>query len=172
MAPLHPHLETYHHCNKKPLNTIKTLHRLECFRAPQLWEKNEFLYHNNKEPLNLLHNILSFLFFFAFILETSEAKKKEKRRRIKKLRKKILSGFIFFSTSFLLQRRKTKKKRRRISCLLQKARGSPYRSKRPVKKTRQKWLLIRLATVPNTRHSPEKKKLTQEHQRKRIGLCR
>lgn len=41
---------TYHRCNKKPLNTIKTLRRLECFhRAPQLWE-NEFLYRNNKEP--------------------------------------------------------------------------------------------------------------------------
>ncbi|CRL01582.1 CLUMA_CG014547, isoform A [Clunio marinus] len=56
-------VKAYHHRNKKPLNTIKMLHRLECFHAPQLWE-NEFLYHNNKEPLNLQQ---SFLFILVFV---------------------------------------------------------------------------------------------------------
>lgn len=60
---------TYHHCNKKPLNTIKALHRLlECFFiAPQLWEKDEFSYLNNKEPLNLLSLHIPFAFVFILV---------------------------------------------------------------------------------------------------------
>lgn len=63
---------TYHRCNKKPLNTIKTLHRLGMLsRAPQLWEKMNFY-------IIIIKNLWTFSTFFAFsrvsffILKTSK----------------------------------------------------------------------------------------------------
>lgn len=82
-------LETYHRCNKKPLNTIKALHRLECLSRTSIVGKNEFLYHNNKEPLNPLHNV----FFLRFSFNPQDA-----RRRKTKGKNSLRFIFSFFSS--------------------------------------------------------------------------
>lgn len=78
---------------KSLLTPLKRSIVWNAFRAPRLWEKNEFLYHNNKEPLNPLHN------FFCFSSNPQDVEKAEDER------KKILSGFFLSSLpqSFLLQ---------------------------------------------------------------------
>lgn len=66
---------TYHRCNKKSLLTpLKRSIVWNFFRAHLNCGKNEFLYHNNKEPLNRLR-------ISSFILLNFEGEKTKKRKK-------------------------------------------------------------------------------------------
>lgn len=118
---------------KRLFNTIKMLHRLECFPCTAIVGKNEFLYHNNKEPLNLLHN---FSPPFLFLRAQDEQKK--------------FSGFFRHSCVAGCSEKKF------CWCKKENRAALPSPDKKPREEEQQKWLLIRLA-IPNLRHSPENK---------------